>query len=248
MNGELIAVAIAAYVIAGFIKGTIGIGLPTAAITLFAQASGDARLAISLVIVPMIVLNAWQCWRSGDIVATLLRFKLLAVLMSISIFIAAFGASQMPTPMITLILGLAISLFAATSLWRDWPAMPARLDRVAQVFTGLVCGVMGGVSGVWAPPLVIYLTALRVDKDTFVRATGVLLFLGSAILGASYALNDLLTLRNASLGLLLVVPALLGYVLGEKLRTRLSGPVFRKTVLLFFLLMGLNLVRRSVSI
>ncbi len=246
MNLELIAVAIAAYVAAGFVKGTIGIGLPTAAITLFAQASGDTRLAIALVIVPMVVLNAWQCWRAADIVVTLKRFKLLAAVMLIGIGLAAFGASRMSTPVITLILGLSISLFAATSLWREWPALPERFDRGAQVLTGLVCGLLGGISGVWAPPLVIYLSALRLDKEAFVGTTGVLLFLGSTILAISYGVNELLTTREASLGLMLVIPALLGYMLGEKLHERLSGSAFRKTVLVFFLLMGLNLVRRSM--
>lgn len=246
MNVELIAVAIAAYVAAGVVKGTIGIGLPTAAITLFAQASGDTRLSIALVIVPMIVLNLWQCWRAGQVVATLKRFKVLSAVMLVSIGCAAFGASRMSTPLVTLILGVSISLFAATSLWREWPILPTRFDRHAQIITGVVCGVLGGLTAVWAPPIVIYLSALRLDKDAFVRTTGVLLFLGSLILGISYGVNDLLTPRQASLGLLLVIPALLGYALGEKLRERLSGSAFRKTVLIFFLLMGLNLVRRSL--
>ena len=245
MSGELVAVAIVAFGIAGFVKGTIGIGLPTAAVSLFAQASGDTRLAISLAIVPMIVLNVWQCWRAGSILATLVRFRLVAVVMLTCIAIAALGAARLSAPFVTLVLGLAISLFAATSLWREWPALPARLDLPAQIVTGISCGVLGGISGVWAPPLVIYLSALRLDKDTFVRATGVLLGLGSVVLAISYGVNGLLTSRQAGLGLMLVLPALLGYALGERWRDRLSGRAFRQAVLLFFLVMGLNLVRRA---
>ena len=60
------------------------------------------------------------------------------------------------------------------------------------------------------------------------------------------AANGLLDGRQASLGLVLVVPALIGYSLGERMRARLDGDAFRRTVLLFFLAMGLNLIRRAV--
>jgi len=89
--------------------------------------------------------------------------------MLVSIGCAAFGASRMSTPLVTLILGVSISLFAATSLWREWPILPTRFDRHAQIITGVVCGVLGGLTAVWAPPIVIYLSALRLDKDAFVR-------------------------------------------------------------------------------
>lgn len=167
--------------------------------------------------------------------------------MLVCIAIAAFGASRLSTPFVTLALGVSISLFAVTSLWREWPVLPERLDRPAQVMTGVASGVMGGISGVWAPPLVIYLSALRLDKEAFVRATGVLLGLGSVVLGVSYVANGLLTTRQAGLGFLLVFPALFGYGIGEKLRARLSGRAFQQTVLMFFLVMGLNLIRRAVT-
>ena len=51
------------YFIAGMIKGMLGIGFPTAAVSLLAQVT-DTRTAIALVVIPMMVTNAWQVWRS----------------------------------------------------------------------------------------------------------------------------------------------------------------------------------------
>lgn len=246
MIDSLVVVAIAVYVIAGFVKGTVGIGLPAAAISLFAQASGDTRLAIALVIVPMVVLNAWQCWRANQVLQVLRRYRVLCVVMVLSIGVASLGAVHLSTSAVTLFLGLVITLFAATSLWREWPELPRRWDRAAQVVTGLVCGVLGGVSGVWAPPLVVYLSALRVDKEAFVAATGVFLLFGSVVIALSYSANGLLSAKQAGVGALLVMPALLGYWWGERLRERLSGPGFRRALLIVFLLIGLNLVRRAL--
>ena len=204
------------------------------------------RAAIALVVVPMIVLNAWQVHRAGDVARTWRRFRTLALVMSVGIGIVAPFAARVPTPVVTLVLGVTITLFAATSLARELPRIPARLDRAAQVSAGLAAGAMGGVAGVWAPPIIVYLHGIGLDKDGFVRATGLLLALGSAILAAGYAANGLLDGAHALAGLALVVPALVGFALGERLRARLSGATFRKVVLLFFLAMGLNLVRRAL--
>lgn len=230
--------------LAGFVKGTIGIGLPTAAISLMAML-GSTREAIALVIVPMVLLNVWQIHRSGDIVATWRRFRLLALVMSGGIAVVALLAVAVPAALITLSLGIVITLFALTSLVQRVPALPARYDRPAQWAAGASAGVMGGLAGVWAPPIVIYLSAIRLDKEAFVRASGLLLLLGSVVLAASYAANGLLDARQAFTGLLLVMPALAGFALGERMRRRLGGEAFRRTVLLFFLVMGLNLIRRA---
>lgn len=49
----------AALLLAGFIKGVIGLGLPTVAIGLLAVTMQPSR-AIAIVIVPAIVTNIWQ--------------------------------------------------------------------------------------------------------------------------------------------------------------------------------------------
>jgi len=104
---------------------------------------------------------------------------------------------------------------------------------------------MGGIAGIWAPPIVAYLSARRVDKESFVRIVGVLLFVGSTVLALGYWRAGILTAPIATYGLLLVVPAMLGFTLGERLREKLSNAIFRKAVLWLFLLMGLNLIRKG---
>ena len=245
-DGGFVLIAVAVYLVAGLVKGTIGLGLPTAAVSLMAMIA-PTRTAIALAIVPMVLLNAWQIHRSGRVRDTWRRFRRLALTMSIGIALVSLLAARVPVSVITLALGGAITLFALTGLLGTVPRLPERLDPLAQAVAGASAGALGGLAGIWAPPIVMYLSAIRVDKDTFVRASGLLLALGSVVLAVSYAVNGLLDGRQASLGLVLVVPALIGYSIGERVRARLDGDVFRRTVLLFFLIMGLNFVRRGVG-
>src|ERR1700755_3381283 len=59
MFDPLLLVIAAVFVLAGFVKGVIGLGLPTVAMGLLAVSMPPAR-ALAIVIVPAIVTNIWQ--------------------------------------------------------------------------------------------------------------------------------------------------------------------------------------------
>src|SRR6266403_159049 len=59
MLDPLLIVIAAVVLLAGFVKGAIGLGLPTVAIGLLAVSMPPAR-ALAIVIVPAIVTNVWQ--------------------------------------------------------------------------------------------------------------------------------------------------------------------------------------------
>ncbi|MEM6487654.1 MAG: sulfite exporter TauE/SafE family protein [Pseudomonadota bacterium] len=241
----LAAVGAAALLAAGSIKGLTGIGLPTASISLMTLAL-DPRTAIALIIVPGLIVNAWQVWRMGEILRAARDYAVFAGTLAVAILLTTAAAAEAPDRLIFGALGVAVVAFSVINLRFTVPALPARLDRAAQAVLGTVGGVLGGLTAVWAPPLAVYLMARRTPKDEFVRATGLLVFAGSVPLCLGYAAQGLLTAPLAGLSALLVVPALAGFTLGEWLRRDLPGERFRRIFLYIFLAMGLNLLRRAL--
>jgi len=143
--------------------------------------------------------------------------------------------------------GIAVVIFAATSLWLDPPALKEQYKLPAQIGTGVVAGIMGGLAAIWAPAIVVYLTATRMDKEEFVATAGLLLLMGSVTLFCTFWAADMITLKQTGLSALLVVPSILGFTIGESLRAKVSNDLFRELMLWFFLLMGLNLLWRGFS-
>ncbi len=237
--------ALCVYVLAGLVKGTIGIGLPTAGISLTAQFT-EPRTAIALAILPMLLTNAWQIWRSRQHTYRALPYWPLVVSMAISIALFAFVAPSVSIQWVTLMLGITVFIFAIVSLIKIVPKLPPQHNLSAQLTTGITSGVLGGITGVWAPPIVIYMSAMRADKATFVAVIGVFLFLGSLVLAISYSTVGLLSRGQAIASFILVIPAILGFALGERIRNRLDEELFKRLVLWFFLLMGLNLMRKAI--
>ena len=242
---DLIWVAIAVFIFAGTIKGTVGIGLPTASISILSQFYSPYT-AISLVIFPMMLSNIWQMIRSGDFIRILKIFWPFGLMLMFFISIFTNLSAAIPVEIMMLILGVVIIFFVISSLFIHPPKLPQRFDKVGQVIAGSIAGVMGGLTAIWAPPMVIYLVSRRIEKDDFIRATGLLVTMGSVPLCIGYWMNGLMTGPLTGLSLMMVIPTLIGSNIGERLRRKINPAIFQKIVLVVFLLMGLNIIRQAI--
>jgi hypothetical protein len=241
----LFAAFFVVFIIAGTIKGTVGIGLPTASVGLMAQFA-DPKLAIAVVVIPIVVLNGWQAYRAGGFIETLRRYALFAAFMIPVLFVTTFFTARIDGQVLIFWLGVVVVLFSATSLFITPPPLPDRYDKAGQAVAGTVAGVLGGLTAIWAPPVMIYLLSRKIEKTDFVRASGTILFCGSFPLFLGSINSGLLDRSTAILSAMMLIPALIGFWFGEKLRQRLDAELFRTIVLVVFLLMGLNLMRRSL--
>ena len=242
---SLTIIAAVIFLIAGTIKGLVGMGLPTASIALMTLFI-DPRVAIALVMFPMIGSNAWQLWRGGKLMRTARRYWVFAIVVSIGVSITALGTKDVDERAILGVLGVALLLFVLAS-WRNLiPPLPESWDRFTQVAFGMCAGVIGGLTAGWAAPIAMYLASRQVDKDEFVRASGFLIFAGSLPLCFAYARLGFLTGPLAGISAAMLVPTLAGFTAGEMLRRRLPASGFRTVILWVFTALALNLLRRAI--
>jgi len=233
------------FLVAGTIKGAVGIGLPTAAMGLMTLTL-DPRTAISLILMPMLLSNAWQVYRSGDTRRAMRSYLPLALTLMIGVALAVSLARNAPDRLLLATLGVSLLIFVAVNASRWTPRIPDSHDRPAQIVTGAIAGIMGGITSVWAPPMAVYLAARQVGKDEFVRASGLLIFLGSLPLVIGYMFQGYLTRDLGLVSLVMLVPTFAGFAFGERLRNRFSEAGFKRMLLVIFTLIGLNLIRRAV--
>ncbi len=241
----LIIFATLTFLVAGTIKGTIGIGMPTAAIGMLSQVI-EPKTAIALVVIPTFASNAWQMIRSGEIIRACRDYWIFIVVMMVVLWATTFITGAVSQETLLLIIGFVVVAFSLTSLFFSPPQLPARFDKPAQVALGTIAGVLGGLTAVWAAPIVIYLVSRRTEKEEFIRATGLLITFGSIPLVLGFWRNGIFSQDTATLSAFLILPALLGFRLGEAIRRRLPVDGFATTVQVFFLLMGLNIIRRAL--
>jgi uncharacterized membrane protein YfcA len=247
VSASLIVFAFGAYLVAGFVKGAIGLGLPSIAIGLMALAMPPAQAA-ALLIFPSFVTNVWQML-AGPYLATLLRrFWLLllgsvlgvwlggGVLTSENSRIAAFGLG------VALIcygvIGLTGVQFTVRRDWEKWLGLPV----------GFSTGLVAGATGVFVLPAGMYFQALGLNKDELVQMLGLSFTVSTVALAAILLRDGVLELGNLTGSLLAVLPALLGMVLGQRLRHSASPATFKTLFFSGMLLLGLAQAVRNVPL
>ena len=108
-------------------------------------------------------------------------------------------------------------------------------------------GLIGGVSGIWGPPTVMYLTAIALPKADKIRIQGVIYGLGAVALIVAHLGSGVLHSQVLTVSALLVAPTLLGFWVGDKFQGRINQATFRRLTLCIRLVAGLNLLRRGMG-
>ncbi len=242
-----LALAVAITLAAGFVKGAVGFALPMIMISGLSSFLAP-EIALAALILPTVAANLWQALRDG-ILAALASARRFAVYIGIVLVFIA-GSAQLvrvlPDWMLYLILGVPVTLFALAQLsgWRLHLRPEHR--RRAEVVIGSVAGFIGGLSGVWGPPTVAYLTAIDTPKTEHVRVQGVVYGAGALVLLAAHLKSGVLNAGTAPLSLALLVPAMVGMFAGFRVHDRLDQEKFRRATLAVLVLAGLNLIRRGL--
>ncbi len=243
----LIGVALAVTVFAGFVKGAVGFAMPMIMISALGSFMSP-ELALAALIVPTLVANVWQGARGGFTAAwaAIMKFRFYISIVLVCIALSAQLVRLLPASIMLLILGIPIALFALMQLvgWRLTIRDEHR--RRAEVLIASFAGLVGGISGVWGPPTVAYLTALDTPKSDHIRTQGVVYAAGAIVLFFAHLRSGVLNAQTVPLSLALVVPALLGMMLGFWAHDRLDQARFRKATLAVLVIAGLNLVRRGL--
>ncbi|MGB5558406.1 MAG: sulfite exporter TauE/SafE family protein [Paracoccaceae bacterium] len=242
-----IGVAVLVTVVGGFVKGAVGFAMPMIMISAMGSFM-PPELALAALIVPTVVANVWQGLRGGLAAAwaAAKRFRFYISIVLVCIALSAQLVRILPASAMLLILGLPITLFALMQLvgWRLTIRPENR--RRAEVIIASFAGLVGGISGVWGPPTVAYLTALDTPKADHMRTQGVVYASGAVVLFFAHLQSGVLNAQTLPLSLALVAPALAGMMIGFWAHDRLDQERFRKATLAVLVIAGLNLVRRGL--
>jgi uncharacterized membrane protein YfcA len=240
-----LAVAIAALVFAGFVKGVVGIALPVIAVGILSNFL-PLPLVLAIVILPVVFANLWQAFSTGHALAAAKRFWPTIICLMVTLWFSARLVVALDPGILYGIVGAAVVLFSISNAIPSMPALPPRLEKWIGPLCAIIGGFLGGVSAIWAPPLMIFYVMLRLPKDEFIRACALTFLCGSIPMVVAHTRTGVLTVETTILSLAACLPALVGLWLGERVRGRINQEMFRKLLLITTFLIGLNLIRRAV--
>jgi uncharacterized membrane protein YfcA len=245
MIDSFLVLIAAAFLLAGFIKGVLGLGLPTVAMGLLAVTMPPGQ-AIAIVIVPAIVTNIWQTFVGGYFRDIIRRLWPLMVGTVIGIWLngglltgpyAAYG---------TVVLGVLLVVYAIVGLNKLSFKVARHNEKWIGGIVGLVTGVISAATGVQVIPSMPFMQAIGMERDELVQALGVFFTTATVALAFNITAAGLLTSATALPGAVAMAASFAGMFTGQAVRTRMQPELFRRWFLISMILLGLYLAGNAL--
>jgi uncharacterized membrane protein YfcA len=245
MTSSMLAIIAAVFVTAGFVKGVLGLGLPTVAIGLLATRMPPSH-AVAIVIVPAIVTNIWQTF-AGPYLRDIIR-RLWPLMIGTCLGIWS-GAGLMTGPYAkfgTIILGGLLAIYAVIGLSKMRFSVARPHEKWVGGIVGVLTGLVSAATGVQVIPSMPFMQAIGMEKDELVQALGV--FFTTATIALSFNLADagLLTVSTALPGVVAMIAAFCGMYIGQHIRSRMAADAFRRWFLVGMFMLGIYLAGDTI--
>ena len=231
---------------AGLVKGIVGFGMPMIMISGMSTMLSP-ELALAGLILPTLASNGMQAFRQGIAAAwgSVYRFRLFLAVGGVVLIGSAQLVTVLPPAVLFLFIGVFVAGFAAMKLvW--WQPKVSEGTPWVEAVVGAFAGFTGGLSGIWGPPTVAYLTAIDTPKADHVRVQGVIYGLGALALFFAHMQTGIVRAETIPFSVILVIPAVVGMRLGFRYQDRIAQATFTRLTLIVLLIVGLNLIRRGL--
>jgi len=248
MNDLPIYIAITAtFLLAGGVKGVIGMGLPTVSLGLLA-ATLDLTSAMALLLVPSLVTNLWQATSGGHARTIIMRLWPFLLMATLAIGFGALALSYVNPAYLSILLGTLLIIYATLNLSGISFSVSTRHEKWLGAGVGGINGLMTGMTGSSVVPGVMFLQAIGLPRDVLVQAMGILFTSTTIALGLALGGSHILTPELAGISALAVIPAILGMRIGQRVRRLLSELLFRKVFFISVFILGVFIITKTLII
>lgn len=220
-------------------------GLPTVAMGILGSTMSPATAAAMLVI-PSFVTNVWQLVIGPAFFELARRLWLMMLAITVGTVASTALLVHVDPRWSTVALGSALVVYAVYALVGPELVVPARWEGPLSPLVGLLTGVVTGATGVFTLPAVPWLQSLRLPRDVLVQALGLAFTVSTVSLAIGLAVQGAFHVDQLGWSTLAIVPALAGMSLGQVIRSRISPQRFRQCFLAFLILLGSEMVLRSL--
>ena len=231
------------FVLAGFVKGVIGLGLPAVSVGLIGLLMAPAQAA-SLLVVPSTVTNVWQLVAGPDFRALVKRLWPMHLGVCVGVWLGSGAMVGDGAMHARFWLGVLLALYGLSGLFAPQPRVSPRMEVWLGPVIGVFTGIATAATGVFTLPMVPYLSGLGLNREKLVQALGLSFTICTVALTVDLAGAGALDRSTLMSSVLAVLPALLGMFVGTYVRGRISAALFRRCFFAGMLALGIELARQ----
>ena len=244
-QASIIAAVVCSLIVAGLLKGVIGVGMPVVALPLLSLFI-DIKSAVMLLSMPLIFSNVPQALEGGKTGRCLMQLMPVILGMIPGLFLGVRVLLALDANVAEIIAGLVVMGVGGVTLLAPKLQLQSRLVLPTGITFGFFGGILGGIAAMSGPLVFIFLLAKGLRGKAFTKEASLYLVVSSAgllaiLLTASRQFNwlDVLVSTAATL------PVVLGMYVGQHMRDKIAPETFKKLVLIAVIAAGAELLRHG---
>ena len=236
----------AALLFAAFVKGATGMGFPLIATPTVALLL-DIRIAVTILILPNIVMDITQTVRGGIPIEIFRRFAWLIAPTIIGVFLGTMVLVKLPLWILNLCLGIMVFVFVLSHILKFEFDISPRLESFLSPPVGFISGFLNGMTNAAGPSLAIYLISLKLEKKTFIKSIATIFVTTKLSQLIAVSTWNLFNWSTLTLSMQVLLFTLIGFYAGLKTQDRVNQKTFTRGLLGLLTVIGVTLIVRALT-
>ncbi|MEO0367821.1 MAG: sulfite exporter TauE/SafE family protein, partial [Pseudomonadota bacterium] len=235
-----------ALVFSAFIKGSLGLGFSTICLALLVQVI-ELKIAISIVLFPSLLSNFLVMWDAGHYRVSLRLFWSMLAMAVPGMLIGLQLLRQDDNTISLFMLGFVLIAYGAWGYNNHSFRLREGLMKPLNPLIGLATGAVNGATGSQIFPIMPYLMSLPISREVLIQTINASFTLCSLIMLVGLSYFGSLDLNQSVYFSAGIIPVLCGVWLGNQARKRMSEEVYRRSVMILLIVLGILLLLRQLS-
>ena len=232
---------LAAFALAGTLKGATGAGAPIITIPVIA-AFYDVRLAVVIMVLPNLLTNISQIYQFRKTILPLFFTISFAIGGGIGAFVGTILLINLPIKILTLSVALIVIIYIALKLIvPKWKLTYQRATKFVFIM-GAGGGVLQGSAGLSAPVSITFLNSMKLERNQFIPTISVYFGVMSIFQFPTLYYHDFFNFEITVLSVVSTIVLISFMPLGSWFAKNISRDIFDKIILFLLAFIALRIM------
>ena len=243
-HASIIAAVVCSLVVAGLLKGTIGVGMPVVALPLLSLFI-DAKSAAMLLSMPLIFSNVPQALEGGTTGRCLMQLSTGDFGMIPGLFLGVRVLLALDANVAEIIAGPAVIGVGGVTLFAPKLQLQSRVVLRAGLTFGFFGGILRSHRCDAGTACFIFLLAKGLRGKAFTKEASLYLVVSAGFLAILLTASRQFNWLDVSVSTAAMLPVVLGMYAGQHMRDKIAPETFEKLVLIAVIAAGAELLRHG---
>jgi len=240
----IIAAVACSLILAGLLKGIIGVGMPVVALPLLSLFI-DIKSAAMLMSMPLIFSNVPQALEGGQTGRCLMQLMPVILGTIPGLFLGVRVLLVVDASVAKIIAGLVLMGIGGVTLLAPKLQLQSRFVLPTGITFGFFGGILGGVAAMAGPLVLIFLLAKGLRGKAFTKEASLYLVVSAGLLATLLTASRQFNWLDVLVSTAATLPVVLGIYVGQHMRDKIAPETFKTLVLIAVIAAGADLLRHG---